>query len=363
VVALAAGENLERLSEQMLEFQPQCVSVSRPELIAPLRQRVPGYAGEIVCGAEGLLALADSPASQTVIVGLVGMIGLAPTLKALEAGKKVLTANKETFVAGGHLVAPYLAQILPIDSEHSAIHQCLKGEPPSALQTIYLTASGGPFRTWSAQQLESATVADALRHPNWVMGRKITVDSATLMNKGLEVIEAHWLFGLPYDRIRILVHPQSIVHSGVELVDGSVLMQLGAPDMHGPIQYAMAYPDRLELPDPVSRLDVLGLSQLQFEPPDTARFPCIRLAYEAGRLGSSATAVLNAADEAAVALFLAEQIRFVDIARLIEETLARHVANGVQPAPDLAEIYRLDDWARQTVSALATQSPSGVHPR
>jgi 1-deoxy-D-xylulose-5-phosphate reductoisomerase len=261
----------------------------------------------------------------------------------------LLTANKETFVTGGHLVQPYLKQILPIDSEHVAIHQCLWGQAAQSVARLYLTASGGPFRTWSQAQLTQVTREQALKHPNWVMGQKITIDSATMMNKGLEVIEAHWLFGIPYDSIKVAVHPESIIHSGVEFVDGSILMQMGAPDMHGPIQYAMTYPERLYNPEPGVALDFLSISRLNLEKPDLERFPCIRLAYEAGRLGSSATSVLNSADEMAVQMFLEGQIRFMDIPRLLEAALDEHQALGVSPAPSLDEIQQLDVWVRRFV--------------
>ena len=347
VVSLAAGGNLERLAEQMRQWQPRRVSIQSPERIAELQALTPDYRGEIL--ADALEALATDPDIDTVVVGLVGLAGLRPTLAALQAGKKVLTANKETFVAGGHLVAPYLKQILPIDSEHSAIHQCLKQEKPEAVRQIYLTASGGPFRTLSAEQMRTVGLQDALKHPNWTMGRKITIDSATMMNKGLEVIEAQWLFGLSLEQIQIVVHPQSIVHSGVEFVDGSILMQLGAPDMRVPIQYALAYPERLPGEYPNHRLDLLSLGALQFEPPDVELFPCIRLAYEAARLGPSATAVLNAADEMAVQLFLEERIGFAEIATRIERVLEAHCRQGVNRQPGLEEIHALDAWARRAV--------------
>jgi 1-deoxy-D-xylulose-5-phosphate reductoisomerase len=346
IVSLGAGENLERLASQIRQFQPKRVSIQSEASREVLRKLVPAFQGEILCGSEGLNALAEDSESDTLVVGLVGMVGLAPTLAALQVGKQVLTANKETFVAGGHLVAPYLHQIIPIDSEHSAIHQCLKHERREAVETIYLTASGGPFRQYSQEQLAQVTVEAALKHPNWVMGRKITIDSATLMNKGLEVIEAHWLFGVPYEKIQIVLHPQSLIHSGVGFVDGSVLVQMGAPDMHVPIQYAMAYPERLTADYPNSRLDLLALSQLTLEPPDERRFPCMRLAYEAGRLGSSATAVLNAADEVAVQRFLAREITFIQIPQLIEQALEHHRKQGINPMPSLEEIDALDGWAR-----------------
>lgn len=356
ISALAAGGNLARLAEQIRRFRPEVVAIQSAERIAELRGMVPEFGGEILAGEDGLCALAEGSFSETVIVGLVGMIGLAPTLKALEAGKKVLTANKETFVAGGHLVAPYLKQVLPIDSEHSAIHQCLKNEKAEAVSRLYLTASGGPFRNHTQAELAEVTLEAALKHPNWVMGRKITIDSATLMNKGLEVIEAHWLFGVPYEKIQIVIHPESIIHSGVEFVDGSILVQMGAPDMRVPIQYAMGYPQRLDGEFAGSRLDLLGVSRLNFQVPDAERFPCMRLAYEAGRMGSSATVVLNAADEVAVQLFLEGRIGFMEIPALLERALEAHRAGEMNRAPNLEEIQALDAWAREKVMAWGTES-------
>lgn len=347
--SLAAGKNLTRLASQILEFQPKTVVIQHPADIEALQAMLRGRLQapvEILAGEQALCDLPTDSAVQTVIVGLVGLNGLSPTLNALKAGKKVLTANKETFVAGGHLVQPYLKQILPVDSEHSAIHQCLNGLTPDTIQTIYLTASGGPFRTHSISDLQHVTKAQALKHPNWVMGEKITIDSATMMNKGLEVIEAHWLFGVNYDRINILVHPQSVIHSGVELVDGAMLFQMGAADMRGPIQYAMFHPERVNTPFETCRLDLLRINTLALEAPDLERFPCIRLAYEAGQMGHSATTVLNAADEMAVELFLNERIRFPQIAALIEQTLTQHAKDGLVNNPSLEEIKTLDDWAR-----------------
>ncbi len=349
VHALAAGNNIALLADQIRKYRPQRVCIGSADHIQMLRERVPEYRGEILHGDEGLVSLATDPEAGMLVVGLVGMVGLKPTLRALETGKKVLTANKETFVAGGHLVAPWLEMILPIDSEHSAIHQCLKNEKSSAVRTLYLTASGGPFRDYSATQMHSITVADALNHPNWVMGRKITIDSATLMNKGLEVIEAHWLFGADYGQIQVVTHPQSIIHSGVEFTDGSILIQMGAPDMRVPIQYALGYPERLDAEFPGSRLNMLDLSRLDFQPPDMEKFPCLQLAYEAGRMGSSATAVLNAADEVAVQLFLDERIRFTQIPTLLETALETHRKLGVNASPSLDDILELDTWARQYI--------------
>ncbi len=357
VKVLGAGKNLERLAQQVAEFRPEAIAIQdetdRPALVSLLKALAPEFNGEILTGAEGLNALALWPGVDTLIVGLVGLIGLEPSLLALKEGRKLLTANKETFVTGGHLVQPYLPQIVPIDSEHVAIHQCLKQEPVQAVSKLYLTASGGPFRTHTLAQLSQVTLQEALKHPNWVMGRKITIDSATMMNKGLEIIEAHWLFGVPYHQIQVVVHPESIIHSGVAFQDGSILMQLGAPDMHGPIQYAMTYPQRLPNLEPTVHLDLLTLSRLNLEPPDLERFPCIGLAYQAGKLGSGATCVLNGADEMAVQLFLEGKIAFVHIARLLEETLNAYQKLGAVSHPDLSEIQALDQWARESVCRLA----------
>jgi 1-deoxy-D-xylulose-5-phosphate reductoisomerase len=357
VKALGAGKNLERLALQVAEFRPEAIAIQeeadRSALTRLLKEVAPQFTGEILVGGEGLNALALWPGVDTLIVGLVGLVGLEPSLMSLQKGRKLLTANKETFVTGGHLVQPYLSQIVPIDSEHVAIHQCLKQEPLHAVSKLYLTASGGPFRTHTRDQLSQVSLQEALKHPNWVMGRKITIDSATMMNKGLEVIEAHWLFGVPYSQIQVIVHPESIIHSGVAFQDGSILMQLGAPDMHGPIQYAMTYPHRLPNQEPAVHLDLLALSQLNLEPPDLERFPCVRLAYEAGQLGSGATCVLNGADEMAVQLFLEGKIAFMDIARLLEETLIAYQKLGAAAHPDLRDIQALDAWARESVCRLA----------
>ena len=362
IKALAAGRNLSRLAEQVREFNPALVSIQQEEDRAEFRQLCPEFQGELLCGEEGLQAVAACPQSDTVIVGLVGLAGLAPSLTALIQGKRLLTANKETFVAGGHLVQPYLDRIVPIDSEHVAIHQCLKNEQSAAVQTLYLTASGGPFRTFSATQMETVSLAQALKHPNWVMGERITIDSATMMNKGLEVIEAHWLFGVAYDRIRVVVHPESIIHSGVEFVDGSILVQMGAADMHGPIQYAMTWPERIFNPEPAVRLDLLSLSYLNLEAPDLARFPCIHLAYEAGAMGSGATAVLNSADEEAVQLFLRGGIQFKDLPQLLETTLDAYRTENGSRFPALDEIRTLDAWARQQVKEKAAQLTRVMKP-
>lgn len=292
--------------------------------------------------------------AEAVVTGIVGCAGLLPTLAAIEAGKDIALANKETLIAGGPVVNPLLekhgVKLLPADSEHSAIFQCLQGVPEAGLKRIILTASGGAFRDWPVERLSEVTVADAITHPNWSMGRKITVDSATLMNKGLEVIEAHYLFGLDYDDIDIVVHPQSIIHSLIELQDTSVLAQLGWPDMRLPLLYSLSYPERI--PTPLEPFDLVKAGDLTFREPDHQKYPCMELAYQAGREGGSMTAVLNAANEQAVALFLDEQVQFLDIPRLIERVCDRHRAQN-KATPSLDDILAADDWARQAVREAA----------
>jgi 1-deoxy-D-xylulose-5-phosphate reductoisomerase len=361
VVGLSSHSNVTLLAEQVRRFRPQIVAIGREELLPELRSLLSGLQPlpELVSGMEGLCQVAAHPEAQRVVAGIVGCAGLLPTLAAIRAGKDIALANKETLVAGGPVVLPLVqkhgVKLIPVDSEHSAIFQCLQGVPAGSLRRIWLTASGGAFRDWPVEKLNQATLADALKHPNWVMGRKITIDSATLMNKGLEVIEAHWLFGLDYDRIEILIHPQSIVHSLVELADTSVLAQLGWPDMHLPILYGLSWPERLSTPwEP---LDLVKLGSLTFKAPDHRKYPCLQLAYAAGRAGGTLPAVLNAANEAAVNLFLQERIRFLDIPRLLEQVCERHqvIAN-----PTLEDILAVDAWARQQVELLAQQAPAQV---
>jgi 1-deoxy-D-xylulose-5-phosphate reductoisomerase len=361
VVGLSSHSNVTLLAEQVRQFRPQIVAIGREELLPELRSLLSGLQPlpELVAGMEGLCQVAAHPEAQRVVAGIVGCAGLLPTLAAIRAGKDIALANKETLVAGGPVVLPLVqkhgVKLIPVDSEHSAIFQCLQGVPEGSLRRIWLTASGGAFRDWPVEKLDQATLADALKHPNWVMGRKITIDSATLMNKGLEVIEAHWLFGLDYDQIEILIHPQSIVHSLVELADTSVLAQLGWPDMHLPILYGLSWPERLSTSwEP---LDLVKLGSLTFRAPDHRKYPCLQLAYAAGRAGGTLPAVLNAANEAAVNLFLQERIRFLDIPRLLEQVCERHqvIAN-----PSLEDILAVDAWARQQVELLAQQAPAQV---
>ncbi len=381
VVALTAGRNLDLLIEQILIHRPEVVALADADLVAALRRRLqdlepgqrPEPLPELLGGSEGLCAAAAWPSADLVVTGIVGCAGLLPTLAAIRAGKDLALANKETLIAAGPVVLPELkksgSRLLPADSEHSAIFQCLQGTPwadsarlstgvpTPGLRRIQLTASGGAFRDWPAADLAKATVADATSHPNWSMGRKITVDSATLMNKGLEVIEAHYLFGLGYDQIEIVVHPQSIIHSMVELSDSSVLAQLGWPDMKLPILYCLSWPERLNTP--WRRLDLTEVGTLSFRAPDRAKYPCMQLAYAAGRAGGTMPAVLNAANEQAVALFLEGRIHFLDIPRLIERTCERHGAD-LRADPSLEEVLAVDGWARAAVSEAAKTAPTNV---
>jgi 1-deoxy-D-xylulose-5-phosphate reductoisomerase len=345
IVALAAGKNLDLLASQVKEFRPHFVSYDNGEGWEKKTSTRPEFAG---CGLLSLEEMACLTEADTVVMATSGTAGLKALLAAVKAGKNIALANKESLVSAGHIItaeaAKSGARLLPVDSEHSAIWQCLAGEkqPP---RRIILTASGGPFRDYSFSDMSGITVKQALAHPSWKMGKKVTIDSATLMNKGLEVIEARWLFGVPVENIRVLVHPPSVVHSMVEFVDGSVKAQLGRPDMRLPIQYALSYPDRLDNPG-LPRLDWDDFSSLAFEPPEMEKFPCLRIAIEAGKKGGTYPAVLCAADEAAVELFLAERIGFTDIPRLVESALERH---GSLDIPDLTAVLAAGESARETV--------------
>ncbi|MDP4198137.1 MAG: 1-deoxy-D-xylulose-5-phosphate reductoisomerase [Bacteroidota bacterium] len=324
---LAAHSRVELLAEQIAEFRPKAVAVADPAAAERLRAMRPNC--EILAGPEGLREIAARNDYDTFVGALSGFAGLAGTVEAIKQGKRICLANKESLVVAGEVITPLAArtgsEILPIDSEHSAIYQCLLGETPESIHRIILTASGGPFRTWSRERMESVTVTEALRHPNWVMGRKITIDSATLMNKGLEVIEARWLFDVPISKVDIVVHPQSIIHSFVEFVDGSMKAQLGRPDMRLPIQYALGAPDRL--PIAYDRLDLATCGPLEFEPPDAERFPSLKLARSAGEQGGLFPCILNAANEVAVQAFLDGKLRFADIPVLIQAALT--MADGL----------------------------------
>ena len=368
VVSLTAGRNLELLVTQIQRHQPEVVALADPDLLLEREQRLNDVgingakAPQLVGGPDGLNTAAAWDSADLVVTGIVGCAGLLPTLAAIRAGKDLALANKETLIAAGPVVLPELkksgSRLLPADSEHSAIFQCLQGTPwaenarlstgipTPGLRRIQLTASGGAFRDWSAADLAKATVSDATSHPNWSMGRKITVDSASLMNKGLEVIEAHYLFGLDYDHIEIVIHPQSIIHSMIELADSSVLAQLGWPDMKLPILYCLSWPSRLETP--WRRLDLTEVGQLSFRAPDPEKYPCMKLAYNAGRAGGTMPAVMNAANEEAVAQFLEERIHFLDIPVVIEAACEQHKAD-LMSQPQLEDVLTVDQWARQSV--------------
>ena len=349
-VALAAGRNIDKLADQIRRHHPDLVAVAEPAGADLLRHKLGNRAGDvrIEVGERGLEAVAVHDA-DLVVASLVGAVGLEPTLAAIRAGRDIALANKEVMVTAGALVLREVrthgVALLPVDSEHSAIFQCLSGQRAEDVSRVILTCSGGPFRTWRADEIERATLEDALNHPNWDMGPKITIDSATLMNKGLEVIEARWLFDVPSERIDVVVHPQSIVHSLVEFTDSSVIAQLGLPDMRVPIVVALAYPGRL--PVDVPRLDLAQIGQLDFEAPDRKRFPCLDLAYAALQADEAAPAVLNAANEVAVAAFLEGRVAFPTIAAANAAVLNTHVARtGRASLRDLADVADADSWAR-----------------
>ncbi|KPV39821.1 1-deoxy-D-xylulose-5-phosphate reductoisomerase [Alicyclobacillus ferrooxydans] len=354
VRALTAGQNVDLLIDQIVATRPAYVAVGDETARKSLSERLPSEFRhmEIGVGTEGLVTAAKLSA-DVVVSAVVGAVGLLPTWAAVDRGATVALANKETLVAGGDLIMPRVtaqgSSILPLDSEHSAIFQCLasRGSLVGSVRKLLVTASGGPFRTWDEAQLENVTVADALRHPTWNMGRKITIDSATLMNKGLEVIEAHHLFQTPYDSIEVVVHPQSIIHSMVEFVDGSIIAQLGPPDMRLPIQYALTYPERVKRQ--TSSLNFAELSRLSFEAPDVSRFPALRLAYEVGRAGGYAPCVLNAANEVAVGAFLEGKLPFTAISKVVEQALEEHEQGMPGSIEDVVE---MDGVARLLTQAI-----------
>lgn len=360
VVALAAGRNVATLAEQVRRFQPELVSLANEDDARALKDQLPHFRGTILCGSEGLLATATYPEADILMAALVGAVGLPPTLAGVRAGKTIALANKEALVIAGELMTREAKQsgvsLLPVDSEHNAIFQSLHGHPRERLKRILLTASGGPFRQRPTAELAKVSVAEALQHPTWKMGNKITIDSATLMNKGLEVIEARWLFDLTPEQVSVIVHPQSIVHSMVEYVDGSVLAQLGIPDMAVPISYILAYPDRLPL-DHLPGLDLTTVARLEFFAPDFDKFPCLRLAYAALRQGGTCPAVLNAANEVTVEYFLNGQLRFPDIAALNERVLQAHAPS---PAADLDSLLEADRWARSHARQLIARLQPGA---
>ena len=326
VTAIAAGSNIKKLEEQMREFHPLLVCVFQEDAAKELRDRTKDLNVRVVSGMDGLLEVAVQPESEILVTAIVGMLGIRPTIAAIEAGKKIALANKETLVTAGHIIMPLAKKcgvpILPVDSEHSAIFQSLQGENGNRIAKILLTASGGPFRGKKREELTGIQVEDALKHPNWEMGQKITIDSSTMVNKGLEVIEAKWLFDVSVDQIQVVVQPQSIIHSMVEYEDGAVIAQLGTPDMKLPIQYALYYPERRYLPG--DRLDFSTLSQITFEKPDMETFYGLKLAYEAGRKGGSLPTVFNAANERAVAMFLGRQIAYLEIPEIISACMENH---------------------------------------
>lgn len=353
VELLTAHSNVEKLYRQAKEFRPRKVILTHPEA-PPRAEKISDWPCEVEFGMESLLKALENTPADLLVNALVGSIGVEPTYRAILSGKQIALANKETLVAAGRLIMDAAragnVPIFPIDSEHSAIWQCLVGEPADSIEKILLTASGGPFRTFSAERLASVTVEEALQHPNWQMGPKITIDSATLMNKGLEVIEAYWLYGVQLDQIEVVIHPQSIIHSMVEFRDGSIKAQLGTPDMRIPIQYALTYPNRLPLQ--VERLRFSEIASLTFENPDLQRFPCLALAYESLKTGGTAPAIMNAANEVAVQQFLAGIIRFTQIPEIIRQTLED---SAIQAEYDLETILETDRLARQTALRIANK--------
>ncbi len=352
VVALAAGTNIQLLKKQIERFRPQVVSVSSEQTAYELKKNLsPKNRTKIVSQTAGLREVAAFAQADIVISAISGAAGLIPTLAAIEAKKDIALANKETMVMAGDIVTKKAkkngVKILPVDSEHSAIFQCLQGQNYNNISKIVLTASGGPFFKYKKSDLKKVTLKQTLKHPQWKMGRKITVDSASMMNKGLEVIEAKWLFNLDINRIEVLIHPQSIVHSLVEFVDGALLAQMGIPDMRTPIAYALTYPERINNELPL--LDLVKAKNLEFYQPDVKKFPCLRLAYEAGICGGTMPAVLNAANEIAVEAFLKEKIKFVDLPRIIDKVLNMHTSVN---EPSLVDILHADEWARAITKEL-----------
>lgn len=342
IVGLTARNNISLLEEQIRQFKPEVVAVADEASAVKLREKLDM---DILSGDEGIIEAASHPKTDFVLSAIIGFAGLMPTLAAINAGKTIGLANKESMVVAGDIVKNSAkksgSKIIPVDSEHSAVFQCLEGRHPDSVKKIVLTASGGPFLGKGKSELEKVTIEDALKHPRWEMGKKITIDSATLMNKGLEVIEAHYLFDIAPENIDVLIHPQSIVHSMVEFKDRSYIAQLSIPDMRGPIAYALSYPERLSDPMPV--LDFSKLDKLTFKDPDTSNFPCLTYAYEASKLGGTMPAVLNASNEIAVNSFLSKMIKFTDIPLVIEKTMSRHKTETVS---DLSIVMKADDWAR-----------------
>ena len=351
VVGLAANKRVNEVEQQVREFNPKYVCMFDPEAAKELAEKIADTGIKVMSGMNGLLEMVSVPEADTVLTAVVGMIGIRPTIKAIECGKDIALANKETLVCAGHIIMPLAkeknVQILPVDSEHSAIFQSLVGQPKDKVEKILLTASGGPFRGKKREELAAMTAADALKHPNWDMGPKVTIDSSSLVNKGLEVMEARWLFDVSLDNIEVLVHPQSIVHSAVQYVDGAVIAQLGVPDMKLPIQYALFYPDRRPMVE--KRLDLFELGSLTFEKPDTDTFRGLKLAFDSAYAGGSMPTVFNAANEMAVRRFLKGDIRYLEIYDMIEEAMTHH--NKIEN-PDVAAIL---DAEKETYDFLGTK--------
>ncbi len=351
ITALAAYKNAALLAEQAKKIRPQIVAIADSSLAGELAFRLQGETCRIATGKEGLIKVATWHEADVLVVSLAGSAALEPTVAGIESGKQIALASKEVLVAAGEVVRRlanrHKINILPIDSEHSAIFQCLNGEKKDNLEKIILTASGGPFRNKPAEQLNNVTLEDALAHPTWSMGKKITIDSATLMNKALEIIEAQWLFDIPADKVQVVIHPQSIVHSMVMLKDGSILAQLGLPDMRLPIQYALTYPDRIDTNLP--KLDIIKKGPLTFEDPDCGKFPALKLAYKAAEVGGTMPAVFNAADEVAAQLFLEGKIPFTGIVELVDKTMLAH---DPTQNPELSDIIKADRWAKQYAVSL-----------
>ena len=352
ITALAAGSNVELLEKQVREFHPKIACLWKEEAARELKRRIRDLDVKVVSGMEGLMEAACEPEAQIVVTAVVGMIGIRPTIAAMEAGKDIALANKETLVTAGHIIMPLAKEkgvkILPVDSEHSAIFQCLQGAGENRIHKILLTASGGPFRGRSREQLVGVQPEDALKHPNWSMGRKITIDSSTMVNKGLEVMEAHWLFDVDMDQVQVVIQPASVIHSMIEYEDGAVIAQLGTPDMKLPIQYALYYPERRFLPG--DRLDFTKLKEITFDEPDMETFRGLKLAYEAGKAGGSLPTVFNAANELAVSLFLEKKIPYLAITDLIQGTMENHKRKA---APNVDQILAAEqeayDFIRETL--------------
>ena len=351
IVGLTAGLNIRLLKQQILQFRPKLVSVLNHELSEALKRDLSREPVQIVHGVEGLIQVAAHPEVDHVVSAIVGAVGLIPTLSAIKTGKTIALANKESLVMAGKIVIEEAkrnhAQILPIDSEHSAIFQSLLGHRRQDIHRLILTASGGPFLNFPAERLQEVTVKEALNHPRWEMGKKITIDSASLMNKGLEVIEAHWLFDVPVEKIAIQIHPQSVVHSMVEYVDGAIVAQMGITDMRIPISYALSFPQRLPLTLP--RLDLFQKGGLTFFPPDEDRYPCLKLAYQSIKIGETMPAILNAADEVAVNAFIEGSLKFTEIPLLVRRVMEEH---DVRPVHTVEDVLRADHWARERSKAI-----------